>query len=521
MITVYNIRKEKHEGPDVYYIGRPSILGNPYTHIQDKKTRAEFIVNTREEAVNAYEQYFHYQYESSEKFSNLIDEIYHKHLNGAHVYLGCFCKPAACHGDIIKKILDGWVERTKQEAKQAEIEKRKKECRPCVVLKQYTYDGIVREQHQIQLTKPIEQIRQECTQLNKHLREQNKKGVYTCAIKVNPQDNKSFASAEIRFGKRAIIYTNVATSNSGITKIKSITYFKSTYIKALSSTPIPKSQLKKWIKDHVSKWLANGYKGYAKERVTAEGSLYYGYFEDKNNNKSFILDSQYIDKKTVTIIIEQKGYTTTEVTTKSRLKDLETDINNEMIANGYQGQIKVRSGLNGAPIVSGMYKKHVETTTCKYDYTVQIHNEAEKNPKIIFNEGQDFRPTKKLGKTVVQVRSIAQDDTYTPEQKGKQINWERIGINQLYREYMQLPEQQAQRLADIEAAMATRAVSTGYYKALKWLRSIRKKKPRWLAHPKAEQYITLCYERIKNDNMTPREADELCKNSLEINKNTK
>ena len=157
MITVYNIRKEKHEGPDVYYIGRPSILGNPYTHIQDKKTRAEFIVNTREEAVNAYEQYFHYQYESSEKFSNLIDEIYHKHLNGAHVYLGCFCKPAACHGDIIKKILDGWVERTKQEAKQAEIEKRKKECRPCVVLKQYTYDGIVREQHQIQLTKPIEQ----------------------------------------------------------------------------------------------------------------------------------------------------------------------------------------------------------------------------------------------------------------------------------------------------------------------------------------------------------------------------
>ena len=105
MITVYNIHKEKHEGPDVYYIGRPSILGNPYTHIQDKKTRAEFIVNTREEAVNAYEQYFHYQYESDEKFSNLIDEIYHKHLNGAHVYLGCFCKPEPCHGDIIAKKL--------------------------------------------------------------------------------------------------------------------------------------------------------------------------------------------------------------------------------------------------------------------------------------------------------------------------------------------------------------------------------------------------------------------------------
>ena len=511
MITVYNIRKEKHEGPDVYYIGRPSVLGNPYTHIQDKKTRAEFIVNTREEAVNAYEQYFHYQYESDEKFSNLIDEIYHKHLNGAHVYLGCFCAPAACHGDIIKKILDGWVESTKQEAKQAEIEKRKKECRPCVVLKQYTYDGIVREQHQIQLTKPIEQIRQECMQLNKRLREQNKKGVYTCAIKVNPQDNKSFASAEIRFGKRAIIYTNVATSNSGITKIKNITYFKSTYTKALSSTPIPKSQLKKWIKDHVAKWLAKGYKGYAKEKVTAEGSLYYGYFEDKNNNKSFILDSQYIDKKTVTIIIEQKGYTTTEVTTKSRLKDLETDINNEMIANGYQGQIKVRSGLNGAPIVSGLYKKYVETATCKYDYTIQIHNEAEKNPKIIFNEGQDFRPTKKIGKTVVQVRSIAQDDTYTPEFRGKKINWDRIEIEKLYKEYMQMPANELELSQKRFEAMDERAATKGDKTALKWLRSLKKSRPSWLQAPNAESLVLYCVKYLKQEIMTISEANNFCK----------
>lgn len=507
MITVYNIHKEKHEGPDVYYIGRPSLLGNPYTHIQDKKTKAEFIVDTREEAVKAYEQYFHYKYESDEKFSNLVDEIYAKHLKGIHVYLGCFCKPQPCHGDIIKNIIDGWVETTKKEEKEA----RAKECRPCVVLKQYTYDGIVREQHQIQLTKPIEQIRQECAQLNKRLREQNKKGVYTCGIKVNPQDNKSFASAEIRFGKRAIIYTNVATSNSGITKIKSITYFKSTYIKALSSTPIPKSQLKKWIKDHVSKWLAKGYKGYAKEKVTAEGNLYYGYFEDKNNNKSFILDSQYIDKNTVTIIIEQKGYTTTEVTTKSRLKDLETDINNEMIANGYQGQIKVRSGLNGAPIVSGMYKKHVETTTCKYDYTVQIHNEAEKNPKIIFNEGQDFRPTKKLGNSVVQVRSIAQDDQYTPEFRGKKINWDRIQIQKEYEEYLRMPANELELSLKRLEAMDERAATKGDKIALKWLRSIKKSRPSWLQAPNAESLVLYCVKYIKQEIMNISEANNFCK----------
>lgn len=388
------------------------------------------------------------------------------------------------------------------------------ECRPCVVLKQYTYDGVVREQHQIQLVKPLEQVKNECTQLNKKLREQDKKGIYTCNIKVNPKDNKSFLSAEIRYGKRVIIFTNIATSDSGLTKIKKITYFKNTYTKAISSTPISKGKLKSWIKKHVATWLARGYKGYAKEKITAEGSLYHGYFEDKNNNKSFILDSQYLDKKTIAIIIEQKGYTTTEISVKSRLKDLEIDINNEMIANGYQGQINVRSGLNEAPIVSGMYTKHVETATCKYDYTIQIHNEAQKDPKIIFNEGQDFRPTKKLNKSVVQVRSIAQDDNYTPEQRGKQINWERVGINQLYREYMQLPEQQAQRLANIETTMAKRAVSTGYYKALKWLRTIKKQSPAWLKHRSAKKYVTLYFEQIKNNTITPKEASEFCERQL-------
>lgn len=30
MIYVYNRTKETHEGPNNYFIGRPSILGNPY-----------------------------------------------------------------------------------------------------------------------------------------------------------------------------------------------------------------------------------------------------------------------------------------------------------------------------------------------------------------------------------------------------------------------------------------------------------------------------------------------------------
>lgn len=43
-------KKEKYD----IYIGRPSKWGNPFTHIQDGKTLAKYIVNTREEAINAY-----------------------------------------------------------------------------------------------------------------------------------------------------------------------------------------------------------------------------------------------------------------------------------------------------------------------------------------------------------------------------------------------------------------------------------------------------------------------------------
>ena len=33
------------------YIGRGSPWGNPFTHIKDKTTKAEFIVDTREESI--------------------------------------------------------------------------------------------------------------------------------------------------------------------------------------------------------------------------------------------------------------------------------------------------------------------------------------------------------------------------------------------------------------------------------------------------------------------------------------
>lgn len=106
MIHVYNITEENHdEDPNNYFIYRPSILSNPYTHIKDKKTLAKYVVKTREEALKRYETYFDAMYSGNKPFRNLVDDIYEKYKSGETVYLGCFCHPLPCHGDIIAEKL--------------------------------------------------------------------------------------------------------------------------------------------------------------------------------------------------------------------------------------------------------------------------------------------------------------------------------------------------------------------------------------------------------------------------------
>lgn len=105
-IIVYNIKTEDHSSEkNNFYIGRPSILSNPYTHDGKRSSLARLSFKTREEALNAYEMYFHEMMKSNIEFKNAFDEIYEKYKNGENVYLGCFCKPLACHGDFLAKEL--------------------------------------------------------------------------------------------------------------------------------------------------------------------------------------------------------------------------------------------------------------------------------------------------------------------------------------------------------------------------------------------------------------------------------
>lgn len=101
-IHLYNRTNEDHSNElNNYPIYRPNILGNPYTHIKDKKTKAIYVVSDREEAIKRYSHYFDIMYGSNISFTNLIDEIYTKYKNGEDVWLECYCFPKPCHGDVI------------------------------------------------------------------------------------------------------------------------------------------------------------------------------------------------------------------------------------------------------------------------------------------------------------------------------------------------------------------------------------------------------------------------------------
>lgn len=63
---VVNMRKEKYD----YYIGRPSSLGNPYSHVSG--TLAKFKVSSREESIERYREHFAQKVNEDSEFRKAV-----------------------------------------------------------------------------------------------------------------------------------------------------------------------------------------------------------------------------------------------------------------------------------------------------------------------------------------------------------------------------------------------------------------------------------------------------------------
>ena len=106
MINVVNKYKHEPSNNDVY-IGRGSPLGNPFTGSKKvENTKAAFQCSSREKAIEKYENYLRLAiYENDSYICNEMNRIW-KMAKTGDVNLVCFCKPKACHGDIIKKLIE-------------------------------------------------------------------------------------------------------------------------------------------------------------------------------------------------------------------------------------------------------------------------------------------------------------------------------------------------------------------------------------------------------------------------------
>lgn len=91
MGKVVHCKKEEFD----VYIGRPSKWGNPFTHIADRRTMAEFIVSSREEAISKYREWILTQPDLLNDLHELKDKT-----------LGCWCKPKSCHGDVLLELIE-------------------------------------------------------------------------------------------------------------------------------------------------------------------------------------------------------------------------------------------------------------------------------------------------------------------------------------------------------------------------------------------------------------------------------
>jgi hypothetical protein len=87
---------------DAVYVGRPTIFGNPFTHLS---THASELIRvpTRERAVERYREWFHI------RMADPVFEAAVESLRGKD--LVCWCAPLPCHAEVIVEYLESTKEK--------------------------------------------------------------------------------------------------------------------------------------------------------------------------------------------------------------------------------------------------------------------------------------------------------------------------------------------------------------------------------------------------------------------------
>jgi len=89
--------------PNCERVCRPSILGNPYSH---KFQSSNKKIHKRDDAIAEYRQWLNDRIRNNDII--IIKELERllEIAKQGDLYLGCWCSPKSCHGDVIKEVLE-------------------------------------------------------------------------------------------------------------------------------------------------------------------------------------------------------------------------------------------------------------------------------------------------------------------------------------------------------------------------------------------------------------------------------
>jgi hypothetical protein len=102
MLRVVHVRNPAQDGWVRVYVRRPSPLGNPYRLGKD---------GTREEVIARYHEWLREQWKAGGPARAELERLAALVRQGKRVELACWCKPAACHGDVIADAVNRLVAR--------------------------------------------------------------------------------------------------------------------------------------------------------------------------------------------------------------------------------------------------------------------------------------------------------------------------------------------------------------------------------------------------------------------------
>ena len=97
MIEIAN-KKLYQEGG--VYVGRPSVLGNPYP-LKDEKDR--------DVVIEKYGVWLRKEYAKRGKVYAALMELAHQYAAGEDIVLVCWCAPRRCHAEVIRDAIIGIV----------------------------------------------------------------------------------------------------------------------------------------------------------------------------------------------------------------------------------------------------------------------------------------------------------------------------------------------------------------------------------------------------------------------------